>query len=440
MRLLFLLIFTIFFNTTLIAKEQSKTVVSLPIEELKSFVRIFEYIKNNYVDKKTDTELFQSAIDGMVKSLDPHSAYLKPKAQKKLKESTTGKFGGLGIVINKKGDYIEVVSPIDDTPAYKAGFLSNDLIIKINEHDVKGMPLSKSVDLMRGIPGTPITITIKRENVKEPIVFNIKRAKITIQTVKGYLLKNNIAYVRISSFQGPTYGLLKKSIDKLKKQSKNKLTGLILDLRNNPGGLLNAAVNISDLFLDNEGLIVYTKGRIASSKVSFSSKKGDYLNKLPIVVLINGGSASASEIVTGALQDHKRAIVMGQTSFGKGSVQTAIELPKKFGLKITTARYYTPSGNSIQARGIIPDIKLKDIDLSKIKDTKHFRKESDLKGALKNPNEVKQKATKTFKKLKKLTKVEQKREEERLKKIKQLENDYFVYEAINLLKGINITK
>lgn len=426
------ILFIFFISFNLFAKSEQ---VSLPIKNLKEFVQVFDYIKNNYVDKKTDDELFKAAIDGMVSKLDPHSSFLKPKEQKKLQESTTGQFGGIGIVINMKNKLVEIVSPIDDTPGYRAGLQTNDLISKIDGKEVLGMDLEKAVSFMRGKKGTTVTLTIIRKEEKKPLIVPIVRDIITIQTVKGYLLKDNTAYVRISSFQGPTLNLLKKTIKKLQKQSNNQLTGFILDLRNNPGGLLNSAVAISDLFLDKKGLIVFTKGRNKTSKISFSTTKGDILKKLPMIVLVNGGSASASEIVSGALQDHKRALIIGQKTFGKGSVQTAIQLADGYGLKITTARYYTPSGNSIQAKGIKPNIVLKNIDLKKIKETpKQKYSEKNLKGHLENE---KKEAKKINKNNKKLSKIEQNRINQTNKKIDTLEKDYFVYEAINLLNSLN---
>jgi carboxyl-terminal processing protease len=436
-------LFILLISLNLFAKQEA---VSLPIKNLKEFVQVFDYIKNNYVDIKTDDELFKAAIDGMVSKLDPHSSFLKPKEQKKLKESTTGQFGGIGIVINMKDGLVEIVSPIDDTPGYRAGLQPNDLISKIDDKEVQGMDLEKAVSFMRGLKGTTVTLTILRKEEKKPLIVPLIRDIITIQTVKGYLLKDKIAYIRISSFQGPTLGLLKREIKKLKTKSNNQLNGFILDLRNNPGGLLNSAIAISDLFLDKKGLIVFTKGRNKSSKISFSATKGDILNKLPMVVLVNGGSASASEIVAGALQDHKRSLIIGQKTFGKGSVQTAIQLKDGYGLKITTARYYTPSGNSIQAKGIEPNIVLKNIDLKKIKKTTtKKRNEKSLAGHLENEKskdkklkdkDIKNKDTQD----KKLSKIEKNRIKQTNKKIESLEKDYFVYEAINLLNSLNYFK
>ncbi|SMN02173.1 Carboxyl-terminal protease [uncultured Candidatus Thioglobus sp.] len=302
------------------------------------------------------------------------------------------------------------------------------------------MTLEDGVDLMRGKPGTDINITISRKN-KEPFVVKITREIITIVTVKGYLLDDGIGYIRISSFQQPTINLLKKTLKRLSKENDADLKSLILDLRNNPGGILSGAVSVSDLFLDDAGLVVYTKGRIPSSNTEFKSNAGDILNGVPMVVLMNKGSASASEIVAGALQDHKRAIIMGETSFGKGSVQTILGLEKGYGLKITTARYYTPNGRSIQAKGIVPDIKLENISLGKEKqENVAYSKEGDLKGHL-------EAETETDTETKNLTQSsdeeildtqEKNKEEETKKTLKKLKEDYFVHEASNLLKALNI--
>ncbi len=430
---------TIFLSSNLIAKSDA-----LSLEKLQEFVDVFEYIKDTYVDEIKDEELFKNAIKGMVSSLDPHSNYLEPKEQKKLEESTRGKFGGLGIVINmNENGLVEIISPIDDTPAYDAGLQPNDLIVKIDDKEVKGMSLDSAVKLMRGEPGTTITLTIARKNVNLFPV-ELTRAIITIDSVKGYLLNDNVAYTRISSFQQPTIKLLKEEINKLEKENKKPLAALILDLRNNPGGLLSSAVAISDLFLDDKGLIVYTKGRIPSSLVSFSSKKGDILKNKPIVVLINGGTASASEIVSGALQDHNRAIIIGQASFGKGSVQTARSLPSGYGLKITTARYYTPSGRSIQAKGIEPDIELQNIELNDVTKTFVPKKEENLTGHLENESndkekkDTKDKNSKKDAKEEKLSKTEENRKKQKGRELNKLYKDYFVHEALNILKGISI--
>ncbi|MCS5586394.1 MAG: S41 family peptidase [Gammaproteobacteria bacterium] len=402
-------------------------------KDLESFTKVFSHIKQLYVDEATNKELFNHAIKGMVTGLDPHSNYLEPKEQKDLLESATGKFGGLGIVIGMKDDVIQVISPIDDTPAYKAGIQAGDLIVKIGDKSVRDMTLEDGVKLMRGEPGSDIQVTIVRKN-KKPFVVNITREIITITSVKGYLLEKDIGYIRISSFQNPTVKLLKDTLGKLVKENDRYLESLILDLRNNPGGVLESSVDIANLFIDKKGLVVYTKGRIPSSNLKFKTEPGDIMLGSPIVVLINEGSASASEIVAGALQDHKRAIVMGSKSFGKGSVQTIIDLEKGYGLKVTTARYYTPLGRSIQAKGIEPDIVLKNISLENEKEKSVLgdTKESDLSGHL----EVEDPSKMSSKEI--MTAQENKKIEEDKEAIKKLKKDYFVHEATNLLKALTV--
>ena len=400
--------------------------------KLKEFFSIYNYIQQLYVDEVEGDNLFGDAIKGMVNGLDPHSNYLEPSEQKDLVENATGKFGGLGIVITKKDDAIQVISPIDDTPAYRAGIQAGDLIVKIGNSLVSDMTLEEGVELMRGMPETSVELTIVRENT-EPFVININREIITIITVKGFLIEKDIGYIRISAFQEPTGELLKSTIEDLNTKNGEHLKSLIIDLRNNPGGTLNGAVDVSNLFIDKEGLVVYTKGRIPSSNTEFETEPGDIMHNLPIVVLINEGSASASEIVAGALQDHSRAIIMGNTSFGKGSVQTVIELRDGFGLKLTTARYYTPSGRSIQAKGIEPDIFLKNINLeNEDEQTIANTKEKDLEGHLEvedpsklSPDEI-------------LQSQENIKEENDNIVIARLKKDYFIHEASNLLKALTI--
>ena len=404
-------------------------------KDLESFTKVFSHIKQLYVDEATNKELFEDAIKGMVTGLDPHSDYLKPKEQKDLLESASGKFGGLGIVIGMKDDAIQVISPIDDTPAYRAGIQAGDLIVKIGDKPVRDMTLEDGVKLMRGEPDTNIQLTIIRKN-KKPFVVNITREIITITSVKGYLLEKDIGYIRISSFQNPTAGLLKETLARLVKENDRYLESLVLDLRNNPGGVLDGAVDVANLFIDKKGLVVYTEGRIPSSNLKFKTKPGDIMLNSPIVVLINKGSASASEIVAGALQDHKRAVIMGSTSFGKGSVQTIIELKGGYGLKVTTARYYTPSGRSIQAKGIEPDIALKNISLENEKEKSVLgdTKESDLNGHL----EVEDQDPSLLSSAEIITAQEDKKAEEDKKAIEKLKKDYFVHEATNLLKALTV--
>jgi len=410
------------------AKTEAETTkeVAVPLEELRAFVEVFDRISTDYVEPIEDKKLLEGAIDGMLSSLDPHSAYLPPKNYKRMEEHTTGQFGGLGMEVGMEDGFVKVVSPIDDTPAQKAGVKAGDLIIKLDEHPVKGKSLAEAVKIMRGKPGSKITLTIVRDGVDKPIVMVLTRAIIKVKSVKEQLLKDGMGYVRISQFQLRTGEDLIKSIKTLEKENKKPLNGLVLDLRNNPGGVLRAAVQVSDAFL-NDGLIVYTKGRVKNSEMRFEAEEGDVLNGKPIVVLINEGSASASEIVSGALQDQRRALIAGRTSFGKGSVQTLIPLNNGGAIKVTTARYFTPSGRSIQAEGIVPDIKIDQVKIEKLKAADFTRiKEKDLSGHLDNEDDKKQ-----------AEKVVQKAD----KALEELlANDYELHEALSLLKGMYFTQ
>jgi len=327
---------------------------TVPAENIEQFVDVFKRIKEQYVDKIDDEELFKAAIKGMVSGLDPHSAFLSNDDFNELKIGTTGKFGGLGIEITTEDGYVKVITPIDDTPAQRAGILAGDLIVKVGETSVKDMEIGDAVKLMRGEPGTKIQITVLRKKLDEPLVIDITRQIIVSKGIK-YKIFDNIGYVRLSSFQSNSTNDLKSTIYKLKKLSDKPIDGLVLDLRNNPGGVLGAAVGITDLFLQ-EGKIVYTNGRTINSKLEYFATPQDILNGLPIVVMVNGGSASASEIVAGALQDSKRAKIVGTKSYGKASVQTIQELSDGSALKLTTARYYTPLGRDIHKQGIVPDV------------------------------------------------------------------------------------
>jgi len=402
-------------NATAKSKSESN---ELPLDQLRNFSDIFSRIKSDYVEDVEDSELLKHAIKGMLSGLDPHSSYLDPEEYEELQIGTTGEFGGLGIQVGMEDGFVKVISPIDDTPAYHAGIKSGDLIIRIDQKPVKGMTLNNAVDMMRGKPGTKINLLVLREGKNEPLTFVLKRAIIKVKSVKSHILQKDYGYVRISTFQSRTAHHLIEAIDTLVEDNNRSLKGLVLDLRNNPGGVLNAAAEVSDLFL-NKGLIVFTKGRIKNSYFEYRSKPGDALDGAPVVVLINGGSASASEIVAGALQDHKRAILMGSKTFGKGSVQTIQELRNGGAVKMTTARYYTPTGRSIQAQGIVPDIILEDLQLSKNDHNGIAQiKESDLSGHLENPN------GKAVSVKDPLTKV--------------ITDDYAVREALNLLKGLHI--
>jgi carboxyl-terminal processing protease len=356
--------------------QKGTTVAPLPIEELRAFTEVFGRVKSDYVEAVDDKKLITEAINGMLTGLDPHSAYLDQDAFKELQVGTQGEFGGLGIEVGMEDGFVKVVAPIDDTPAARAGLKSGDLIVKLDDSSVKGMTLNDAVKRMRGRVNTQITLTLVRKGEPKPIVVTLTRAVIKIQSVKSKLLEPGYAYFRVSQFQEHTGETLARMIEKHFKENTGPMRGIVLDLRNDPGGLLNGAVAVSSAFLPAGALVVYTDGRTEDSKMKLSASpenylrgraKDDFLRKLPpeaktvpMVVLVNAGSASASEIVAGALQDHKRAVIMGQPTFGKGSVQTILPLGNNTAIKLTTARYYTPNGRSIQARGIMPDIPLDD--------------------------------------------------------------------------------
>lgn len=372
------------------AKETAKVQeVATPEEStyelLNLFGDVFERIKSDYVEEVTDKKLVESAINGMLTSLDPHSSYLDEKNFKEMQVQTKGEFGGLGIEVTMENGVVKVVSPIDDTPAFKAGVKAGDFITMIDDEQVMGMVLSDAVSRMRGKVGTKIKLTIVREGISEPIEFVITRDIIRIQSVRAHA-EGDVGYVRITSFSEQTSENLEDSVKKLKSDIKN-MKGLVLDLRNNPGGLLDQAIAVSDAFLE-KGEIVSTRDRVPENTKRYNATSGDILNGLPVVVLINNGSASASEIVAGALQDQKRAIILGTKSFGKGSVQTLIPLKDHGAIKLTTSRYYTPSGTSIQAKGIEPNIVVEAAKLVAV-ESNFDRSEADLRGRLANDDEIK---------------------------------------------------
>ena len=381
---------------------------------LKFLGESIEKIKTDYVEHVENKEIVESAINGILSSLDPHSSFLNAKNLEDMKIQTKGVFGGLGIEVTMENGFVKVISPIDDTPAYKAGIKAGDYITHLNKKSVIGLTLDEAVGQMRGPVGSKLKVTIGRANV-EPFDITIKRDVIKITSVRSRIEKD-VGYVRITTFSEQTNKSTKEAIKKLKK-NKN-LKGFVLDLRNNPGGLLEQAVYVSDLFLE-KGEIVSTRGRDLENPETYKAKPGDVINGLPLVVLINGGSASASEIVAGALQDHKRAIILGTQSFGKGSVQTIIPVNPFGALRMTTARYFTPSGRSIQKKGISPDIVVNEAKLEKVK-KRNGNRESDLRGALDNPNqEMENKDTKN--------------EEESI-------NDFQLSRALDLVRGISLYK
>ena len=388
----------------------------LPLDQVRTFADIFTRIKTNYVEQITDEELLEYAVEGMLNGLDPHSAYLKDETYEELNEGTRGAFNGLGMEVIMEGGFVKVVAPIDDTPAATAGIQSGDLIIRIDGKTVSGLSLQEATEQMRGEPGTIITLTILRESEPEPFDVELKRAVVRLNSVKRKRLSDDIGYIRVTQFQIATAENFRKEIKALRDGDGFK--GLILDLRNNPGGLLTSAVSIADTML-NGGIIVTTKSRYEENDQNYEATETDLLDGKPVIVLINGGSASASEIVAGALQDHDRALIMGTRSFGKGSVQTVINISDREAIKLTTARYYTPNGSSIQASGIMPDVLVKNREFKKAEQVLDRITETDLPGHLENDKSSGNGDSKTDKEITEL-----------------LAQDYQLNEAFNLIKGL----
>ncbi|CEK09691.1 S41 family peptidase [Legionella hackeliae] len=424
--------FTAAADTSSSTSEDTTTTKKIPMEDVQRFSNAIGQIKKYYVKPVDDKELFDNAIRGMLNGLDPHSTYLDEDAFKELQTSTSGEFGGLGIEVTMEDGVVKVVTPLVDTPAFKAGIKAGDYIIKLGNRSVQGISLKEAVDLMRGKEGTTLDLTILRKGESKPLVFSLIREKILIKSVKSKLLDDGYGYVRLTQFQAMTGEDMEKAIAQLKQEAGGPLKGLILDLRNNPGGLLDSAIQVSDAFLDpgkngKPELIVYTQGRLPGSKFTALANPGDILDNAPLVVLINNGSASASEIVAGALKDNKRAIILGTQSFGKGSVQTVLPLDEKRGIKLTTALYYTPSGTSIQAKGITPDIVVEEISVPKSDNkTDAFAgfSEADLSGHLLNKNEG----------------VEPKNPTASKDDATLLHEDYQLYAALTILKGLAVAK
>jgi len=410
---------------------------SIPLDEIQLFSTVMDYIKNYYVKPINDKDLLENAIRGMLVGLDPHSSYLDEEDYNDLKVNTSGKFGGLGIEVTLDDGFIRVISPIDDTPAQLAGVKAGDLIIRLDETPVKGISLRKAVELMRGERGQPIILTIIRNGQAKPLKITVVRDIIQVKSVKSQLLDGGYGYVRISQFQERTGENLIAALKDLKTANHSKdLKGLILDLRNNPGGILDASVSVAGAFLDKnkisyDRVVVYTKGRLPGSEIKERANGKDLLNGASIIVLVNSGTASASEIVAGALQDHKRAIIMGKQTFGKGSVQTVLPLKGHRGLKLTTALYYTPSGRSIQATGIVPDIEISDLKIGTNEEDPNDAlslREADLNGHLSTNKEAEVKTKE------RLSKNEKKSSDG----LPLASKDYLLNEAINLLKAMSI--
>ena len=386
-KLLFISLFAgLMISTANVRAATSKDDDANTYELLNLFGEVMERAKLNYVEEVSDKKLIESAINGMLTSLDPHSSYLDADSFNYISEQTKGKFGGLGIEVTMDNGLVKVVSPIDDTPAAKAGIKAGDYITNINGETVVGMSLNDAVSKMRGKIGEKVKLSIRRVNSK-PIELTIKRQEIKIQSVKNEIKEDSIVYIRISSFTEDVDKSVSEAITKAKKKLKNKLLGIVIDVRNNPGGLLDQAVDVSDLFLE-KGEIVSTRSRNEADTVKYMANEGDIAKGLPIVVIINEGSASASEILAGALQDHHRAIILGEKSFGKGSVQTVIPLRDYGAMRLTTARYYTPSGRSIQAKGIEPDVEVKPAKIEELESYALNISEADLNNALKNDSDI----------------------------------------------------
>jgi carboxyl-terminal processing protease len=399
-----------FYPASSLAAENGDT-----FRQLELFGDIFEKVRKLYVEETNDKELIESAINGMLQSLDPHSSYLNKDSYSDMKVQTRGEFGGLGIEVTMEQGFVRVVSPIDNTPAARAGLETDDLITHLDGKPVLGINLAEAVDKMRGRVGSDIKLTIRRKG-KDPFDVIITRAVIQIQSVRGHA-EDKIGYLRITSFNEKTYSGLLREITKIKKELGNKMNGLVLDLRRNPGGLLNQAIKVSDAFLER-GEIVSTRGRNNKNSKRFNAKPGDLINGLPMVVLINGGSASASEIVAGALQDHRRAVIMGTQSFGKGSVQTIMPISGHGAMRLTTASYFTPSGRSIQKTGVTPDIEVQQVKIEPSSQTDRLR-EKDLRNARDGDNSAVKTSNRPI--------------------VKSIKNsDYQLNRAIDLLKGISL--
>jgi len=414
-----LILFGLWSHTLFASDTLPETV--LPLDDLQRFTTVIEQVRRYYVSPVDDEQLFRYAIHGILAGLDPHSSYLEPNELSNLRASTSGQFGGLGVEVALEEGAIKVISPLDGTPAARAGIKAGDMIIRLDKTLVKGLTLKEAVTMMRGKKGTSIVLTVLRQDDPKPLKFKVTRETIAVRSVRAKVIDKHYGYIRIAQFQTDSAKEVTAAINQLKQETNDQLKGVVLDLRNNPGGILDACVKIADAFLDkdkleHEGLIVYAKGRLADAQIREVANNGDILKGAPMIILINGGSASASEIVAGALQDHKRALIVGTRSFGKGSVQTILPLKDRHGLKLTTALYFTPKGRVIQATGIVPDILIPDLQLSSPKAKPKLR-EADLQGHLNLASKKKH-----------LLKEEP----------KLLTQDYQLNESLNLLKGLTL--
>ena len=440
---------TLSLNYPAVAEKETKP--QLPLDELRTFAEVYGKIKSDYVETVEDKKLINEAINGMLTGLDPHSSFLDVEGFKDLQAGTQGEFGGLGIEVGMEDGLVKVISPIEDSPAFKGGVKSGDLIMQLDEKLVKGMSLNDAVKIMRGKPNTSIKLTILRKGENKPIYITLIRSIIKTQSVKYKLPEPGYAYLRVTQFQEHSAEDLAKAIKALREQNKGPLKGLVLDLRNNPGGLITAAVGISAAFVPKDALVVYTEGRTEDAKMRLTAnpenyarggQSGDFLADLPadiktvpMVVLINGGSASASEIVSGALQDHKRAVIMGTQSFGKGSVQTILPMNNGTAIKLTTARYFTPNGRSIQAKGIVPDIVVEDATVNTAEQGMNLR-EADLSNHLSNPKEAETSVKEAPKPP--TVKKDDRQATDKTPMEAGTKTDYQFMQAVNLLKGIDI--
>ncbi|OGO94579.1 MAG: peptidase S41 [Coxiella sp. RIFCSPHIGHO2_12_FULL_42_15] len=409
----------------------------LPRDDIVRFVTAIAVIHRYYIKQTANNTLFNNAIRGMVDSLDPHSSYLDPNALKELKTAVSGRFVGIGIELTIKDGLLKVISPLNDSPAEKAGIKPEDLIIKVNGTLIRDINLDEAVKRIKGKKGTTVQLTILRKGTEQPLVLNVVRDEIKLVSVKSKLVEGHYGYAQITFFQGPVEQQLRDAIEKIKAESKDQLYGLVLDLRNNPGGLLDVSTAVADDFLDStqmnnkyNGYLVYTKGRIPGSDMHVQATPGDLIKGIPMVVLINGGSASASEIVAGALQDYKRAIIMGTRSFGKGSVQTVLPIGDDSAIKLTTALYYTPAGQVIQAHGIIPDVTIPQLSVKDLDANNFIVDEADFENHLITNKEEKEDLSTKMSLRKELLKSQ----------LALAESDYQLYEAVMMLKGLNSIK
>lgn len=445
-KILFAILLIVGINLTITlkiyAEDSSATTIdsAIPTSELQKLAIVLANVKKYYYRHVDNNTLFNNAISGMLSSLDPHSAYLNSDDLKELDMETSGKFGGVGIEVVPDAGAIKVVTPLDDTPAFRAGIKAGDYIIQINNKLVRNMTLNEALNLMRGPKGGKVSLTILRKNESKPLIFNLKRETIKIKTIKSKILENGYGYVRIAIFQDPTEKDLKKAVEKIKKITHGNLKGLILDVRNNPGGIFESSVQVADDFLDadklkNNNLIVYTKGQSDEIQISAKATPGELIPNIPIVILINEGSASAAEILAGALQDHKRAIVVGTRSFGKGSVQTLIPIDQNSMIKLTTALYYTPLGRSIQAKGIEPDITIENLQIPEKKSELEALERINESNLIDHIQNTEANATLPSQDLTSEDEDEQNTQETEL-----AYKDYQLYEALHILKSLNVLR